>query len=190
MNRWLLSVYWLVLTCWVSLLAAAGVAATGVFTTLPHLGLEVQEYREYLGSDTVAHGRMAGGRVMEPIFAASDLGQAALAAIALVLLLVQIWSQRRPVGALEWARRALLAFAIALVAWNTFIAAPPMNASLRELWAAAASNDRARAESAQAAFNEGHHMASTLAKIRLAALLGCVALSAVTLTRRDGEPPA
>ncbi len=179
------SIYWLALVIWISMIVAAGVAAMGVFRVLPGLDLRVPAYSEYLGEDGAAHGRFAGGKVMEPIFAASDLTQAAAAMVLVVCLVIQ-W--RMSAGRSGWGERVrmvAIAAAVAILGMHAIWLAPKMNVALREYWRAASENRVDDARARQAEFDRLHPVADRLFGVRLMLLLVAVPASAVALGRGE-----
>jgi hypothetical protein len=176
------AVYWLALCGWLCAAVAAGVAAMGIFSTLPDSGIELPAYRAYLGSDPAAHGRLAGGMVMERIFAGTDVAQTMCAFTLLVCLGIQWWNGS--VGP-RWAHRLRLACivgAAALMAWHTLLLAPPMNRSLRAYWTAAKANQADEARRHQAEFQALHPRSDRLYAIRIGLLFATVPASAFALT--------
>src|SRR6185503_19649747 len=82
MRRYLAAIaavtYWLALTTWISVLVSAGVAAAAVFSVLPRMGVTIERFA---GFDHAEHGRIAAGKLMEPIFTFVDIAQAAAMAL-------------------------------------------------------------------------------------------------------------
>ena len=85
-GRILLSIVtWCSMSLWMAAMVAAGVAAAGVFTTLPDLNPTLPEFAAL---DPSLHGRLASGLVTEPIFTASDIAQVVLSCIVLLCILL------------------------------------------------------------------------------------------------------
>jgi hypothetical protein len=177
------AVYWISLMMWVACLVSAAVAAMGVFGTLPDLGMIIERYRPALGDDPAEHGRLAGGMVMEPVFAATDWIQAAAAALVIVLLVVQFvffhCSLKSPS---HFVRTLCIAGAGALLALHLFNVAPRMNRALRYYWQAIERNDQAAMTQYRDTFNADHFNADRLIRARLFLLLGAVAFSGTAFT--------
>ncbi|MHC5023957.1 MAG: hypothetical protein ACYTGG_08600 [Planctomycetota bacterium] len=180
--------YWLALTAWVSVIVSAGVAATGVFTTLPDLGLTLEGYQF---ATTVESGRLAAGKVMDPIFAFVDIVQVVAAVLVLVTLSAQLLlgagPLRRPSNLV---RTFCVAVAVALLAARLVFIAPGMNRDLRAYWSAAEAGEMESAERHRAAFDARHPTAARMFNTTLILLLVCVGSSAVALgpARRTSGP--
>ncbi len=177
------AVYWMGLTTWIAALVSGGVAAAGVFSTLPKLGVRIPRYEPALGSDAAEHGRLAGGMVMEPIFTAMDLVQAAAVVFVVVPLLLQltVFKMRlRSPGHL--IRTICITAAVGVMAFHMTLMAPRMNLELRARWAAIENNDQAAMEMHRAAFEADHHVADSLYSARLILLLVAVAASGAALS--------
>lgn len=173
--------YWLGLTIWASMLASAGVAATSVFTVLPRAGVTIEKFASY---DHAAHGRIAAGMVMDPIFAFVDLGQLAGMIMAIAGFAVMAAKSRlplrRPSGIIMAAG---LLIASLLFVGRAVTLTPAMNRELRSYWKAAEAGDTPAAAARQAKFDGMHPMASKLFNATLVALLATVAASAVAMDR-------
>ena len=184
-------VYWLALTLWVACIISAAVAAMGVFTTLPELGLTIEPFTAALGDEPAEHGRVAGGKVMEPIFAATDWLQAGAAGLVIVALVIQAAVFGNHLKSLSNVVRVLCILAAAtLLAIHLFVLAPRMNRNLREYWQAIEHNDGHAMTQYRHAFNSDHGTADRLVRIRLLVLLGAVVFSAVVFTPAPGFTPA
>ncbi len=139
-------VFWLGLVAWVSAVAAAGVAASATFTILPDLGLTVSGYQL---TDTVQHGRLAAGKVMEPVFAFVDVVQLLAAMLVVVACLVQNTLIKVPWRTPANVIRVLgIILAAGLLLGRMALLSPDMNRQLRAYWSAAASGDTAAGRSA------------------------------------------
>lgn len=175
--------YWLALTIWIAAIASAGVAASGVFTVLPRLGLTIEQYEPALGGDTAEHGRLAGGMVMEPIFAGADVAQVAAGIVLAITLILQLtifnmrW--RSPANLI---RTICIAMAVALVVIHVAAIAPRMNRELRAYWQAVSSNDQDSMRAHREAFDADHRGANRLYQWRLLALLVAVVSSGAAFT--------
>lgn len=175
-------VYWLALTTWVSVVVAAGVAATATFTTLPDLGLTIEQFAAF---DQTQHGRIAAGMVMEPVFTFVDLVQVAAALFVVIALVLQValfkvrgWSLS------SLLRIACIAAAIGLFAWRAFTLTPEMNSNLRAYWRAAEAGQAEAAMQHRDAFDAMHAPASATYRWSLVALVLAVGASAVSLGPR------
>ena len=170
--------YWLGLTIWVAALASGGVAAIGVFTTLPAMGLRISEFEPHLGDDTREHGRLAGGKVMEPIFTATDYVQCATATITCIALaLILMMNRRAAKRPANLVRTTCIGIAAALLVYHMIDLAPGMNRELRAYWSAARQVDHDAAKEHKASFDANHPTADALYKARLMLLLIAVAAS-------------
>jgi hypothetical protein len=181
------AVYWLALTIWVAALVSGGVAAAGVFSTLPKLGILLPKYQPALGTDTAEHGRLAGGMVMEPVFTAMDWVQVAAVVFVTVALALQFTVFRMRITSSGHLIRAICIGGAALVMIVQMATiAPRMNRELRGVWNAV--DDRAAMESHRTAFESDHHVANSLYTTRLILLLAGVAVSGAVLgTSRTGR---
>ncbi|HMN95526.1 MAG TPA: hypothetical protein PKC43_04810 [Phycisphaerales bacterium] len=202
LRRLIDAIHLLSLALWLCAIAGAGIAAMGVFSTLPEVGLEVPAYRSYFERAGGVpdeelpreHGRLAGGMVMAPIFAATDRAQIILAAAAIVTLVLQLalfpaaWPLRRRSNIL---RTATLAAAALLLAFHAGMIAPRMDESLRGWWEGARSGDVERAAIARTAFDHDHLRADALFRARGVLVLAAIAFFATASVRpRDGRGQA
>jgi hypothetical protein len=182
--KWCNAAYWLALTIWVAALLSAGVAAGGVFATLPRLGLLIERFRPALGDNPVEHGRLAGGMVMEPIFTMTDIAQIGAACIVVFTLMVQFVVFHLPWKSFANLLRAVcIAVAVALVVHHTFAMGPRMNRELRSFWQAAEQNDQVRMTAHRQAFDADHVLANRLFMFRLGILLLAVLASGAAFTQ-------
>lgn len=171
-------VYWISLTTWVSVIVAAGVAATATFTTLPDpdLGLRLDRFAAF---DQAQHGRIAAGMVMEPVFTFVDLVQIAAALGVVVMLLIQfILFRVSPRSLANIVRILCIALAIGLFTWRAFTLTPNMNSNLRAYWRAAEAGEMDTAMQHRAAFDAQHGKASATFRWSLVALIVAVGASA------------
>lgn len=183
-------IYWLALTLWVSVLVAGAVAATGVFSKLLHTDLVLADYQAF---DHTQHGRLIAGMIMEPIFTFIDVAQIVVAALTLLMLILQLTvvggiggGQRR-----EWKRPSNLVRSLCIIAatlllaFRMFTITPAMNRELRAYWRAAQVGDSARADEHRQAFERNHPRVSKMYSITLGLLLISVAASAIALGPRQ-----
>jgi hypothetical protein len=179
------SLHVLALAAWLACLVSAGVAAVGVFTTLPSIDLELPRFAAYVDATTPPDrrasefGRIAGGLVMDPVFRGTDLGQAVSAGLAVATLALQLlaFPKRWPLWrATSWLRVLLVIAAASLVAWHAAVVAPRMNEALHAWWSAAAANEHSAA-AFRAAFDDDHQRADLLFRLRLVLVLAALALS-------------
>lgn len=169
-------VYWLALTLWVSALVAAGVAAAGVFSVLPKLGLSLQRFNGY---DHAEHGRLAGGLVLEPVFTAIDIAQAIVVVLVVAMLLLQLTLFRQPLRRpAHVVRTVCIMAAAALFVVRIMTVTPPMNRELRAYWAAAEAASASDAAEHRKAFDALHPVASRMFNATLLLLVVAVAASA------------
>jgi hypothetical protein len=175
-------VYWLALTIWIAALVSGGVAAAGVFSTLPKLGILIPKYQSALGNDTAEHGRVAGGMVMEPIFTAMDWVQATAAFFVVLTLVSQLTVfKMRLKSPGHLIRTICIGSAVLVMIVHMTALAPRMNRELRARWNAIEVSDRAAMETHRAAFESDHHLADSLYAARLILLLVGVAASGAAL---------
>ncbi|TVQ51288.1 MAG: hypothetical protein EA377_12860 [Phycisphaerales bacterium] len=189
--RTCVAVYWLALVIWVSVLISAGVAAMSAFTVLPEdsLGLTLDQFSAY----DLDHGRIAAGKVLEPIFTFVDVVQVAAGSIALITLILMFTLFGRAYGQ-EWKRPANLVRVLALLlAAGLFLVraitvTPEMNRDLQAYWQAAEAGEVERAAALRESFDALHRRARPLFDGSLLALLVAVGASGVaTLPRRFGD---
>jgi len=173
------TVYWLALAIWLGVLIAAGVAAFATFTILPDLGLELESFRAY---PSLEHGRIAAGKVMEPIFTFVDFVQIAAVTVVLIMVALQTWifgyRVRRLFGAL---RVGSLVVAAGLFAFRAASLSPGMNHDLRAYWQAAEAGEREAAAAHRAAFDAAHPVASNLFSVTLSLVVVAVLSSPAAL---------
>jgi hypothetical protein len=175
-------IHWLALTAWVSVLVAAGVAAASAFHVLPDPDLGVRLDR-FAAFDAAAHGRIAAGQVMEPIFTFGDMVQFAAAGAALITMALQFaW------GGMPWRRPAntirivAIAAATGLLAVRAATLTPAMNHDLRAYWTAAERGDAEAAAPHYEAFSARHVTTRRYFDLTLAALLVGVGATAAAFS--------
>jgi hypothetical protein len=161
------------LAVWFAALASAGVAAMGVFTTLPELAPHVPEYAAFPASE---HGRLAAGIVMERIFAAIDATQAVCAVVAVIAaFLLSIRARRRSIAL---ARLGLVAVATVLLGVHLVFLAPRMQVELVDFRDAARGGDLEKAALHRGGFEQLHPTADRILRVNLFLVLGAIALTA------------
>lgn len=166
---------------WLSVLVAAGVAATATFSTLPkpELSLTLERFAEF---DQSQHGRIAAGMVMEPVFTFVDLVQVVAALGVVVTLILQIaFFHVRLWSIANVLRMVLIAIAIGSFAWRAFTITPQMNSDLRAYWSAAEAGETETALHYRQSFDALHPKASTSFQWSMVALVLTVAASAVAI---------
>ena len=177
------AIYWLSLTIWVAAILGAGIAAAGVFSTLPTLGLRIERFEPALDGDLAQHGRVAGGMVMEPIFTFTDFAQAGAAALVVLMLVLQVAVFRmRLLSPANLLRTLCIIAAVALVGYHMTSIAPRMNRELRSYWHALENADRTAMQAHRTAFDQDHVLADRLFKLRLALVIVAIAASAAAFT--------
>lgn len=179
-----LVVFWIALAVWLSALIAPGVAAMSAFTTLPdpELGLSLEKFADF-EPGAAAHGRIAAGHVLEPIFTFSDLVQLMAGALALIALLIQLILLRGRWTALSHLLRlGCVVLAVGLFAYRATMMTPGMNRDLRAYWDAAAAGEIETAQKHRAAFDRIHQRAETMYSITLVLILIAIGASAVALS--------
>jgi len=177
-GRILLSIVtWCSMSLWMAAMVAAGVAAAGVFATLPDLNPTLPEFAAL---DPSLHGRLASGLVTEPIFTASDIAQVVLSCIVLLCILLHWTSgagRHRPVARISWTVAGLLA---AACLWaRLLLVMPRMNSELQAYRSAARNGDTELATASYDAFNALHPTASTL--METSTVLAMVAIAALSI---------
>ena len=181
-------IHWLALCLWIAAIAAAGVAAVGVFGTMGELRLDVGAYAAF-PNDANQHAMLAAGRIMERVFFMVDLAQfiamplLVIAATVLAILKARGWR-----GAGAMIRHACLALAVATLVYQAAAINPVMNRELRAYWAGAASGDVPGALDHQQAFNRLHRRAEMLMNARLALLLAALVMLAAASAPRPTQP--
>jgi hypothetical protein len=160
------------LTLWIAAIVSGGVAAAGAFATLPDLEITLDEFSGFAPADSQTHGRIAAGKMLEPIFASLDLAQVPLAGVCILTLLFGRFLVGP--GARSLANRlrtgAVITAGLLLVVHLALIA-PPMNRELRFFWSAAAAGNETAARMHRAAFDGQHPRATLIAQANLALLL-------------------
>lgn len=178
------------LACWFAAIAAAGTAAMAAFASLPRMGISVGGVEAFFGGDTAEMGRWAAGRMLAPVFTASDWVQFSMAAAAVTCTVRLVrCGGFRGVRAFRVAFVACVAFAAVLLAWRAWTA-PAMNAELFSYWKAVEEGDREAAATARVAFDGMHRVADAAFRVTLFLVLGAIAaLPAALLPARDAAPP-
>lgn len=187
------------LVLWAATLLSVAVAAMGVFITLPKSNVVLPEFTAYVNATSTTeaaaaanYGRIAGGLVMAPVFAKTDQAQAILGSIAFVtfvaraLLLRRCWRDQRLRTLLQGA---LIASALALVAWHNAVVAPRMDDALRSFWDHARAGEVAEADQARATFDADHHAADALFRVRFALVMTAIAVGARRGAGIGGDAP-
>ena len=180
----------LALACWLAAITAAGTAAMAAFTALPKLGVSVAGVEAFFAGDTVEMGRYAAGRMLAPVFMASDWVQFTMAAasVSCTVRLVRT-------GAFRGWRTARVAFiacvavAAALLAWRAWTA-PAMNGELLSYWDAVEARDATAAADAKARFDGMHRAADAMFRTSLFVVLGAIAVLPGALLPTPSPGPA
>ena len=177
-GRILLSIAtWCSMSLWMAAMVAAGVAAAGVFATLPDLNPTLPEFAAL---DPSLHGRLASGLITEPIFTASDIAQVVLSCIVLLCIVLHFTGgagRHRPFARICWTTTSLLAMGCLWA--RLLLVMPRMNSELQAYRSAARNGDTELATATYDAFNAMHPTASTL--MESSALLAMVAIGALSV---------
>jgi hypothetical protein len=165
----------LALACWLASIAAAGAAAMAAFASLPKMGISVSGVEAFFSGNTGEMGRYAAGRMLAPVFTASDWVQFTMAAasVSCTVRLVRTGALRgwRP---MRVTFIACVAVAAAMLAWRAW-SAPTMNAELLTYWNAVEAQDASAAADARARFDGMHRAADTVFRASLFLVLGAIA---------------
>lgn len=177
------------LACWFAAIAAAGAAAMAAFTSLPRMGITMPTVDAFFAGDTAEMGRWAAGRMLAPVFTASDWVQFTMAAatVTCTVRLVRCGGFRG-VRAFRAAFVACVAIAAALLAWRAWTA-PAMNAELFSYWKAVEDGDREAAATARAAFDGMHRGADAAFRVTLFLVLGAIAALPTALLPGRADVP-
>ena len=175
------------LACWFAAIAAAGAAAMAAFGSLPRMGISIPAVEAFFDGDPAEMGRWAAGRMLAPVFTASDWVQFTMAAatVTCTVRLVRLGGFRG-LRAFRTAFIGCIAVAAALLAWRAWTA-PAMNAELFAYWKAVEDGDRDAAATARAAFDRMHGGADAVFRVNLFLVLGAIAaLPAALVPGRTG----
>ncbi len=177
------------LMLWLTALGGAAIAAAGAFATLPDLGISLRGFPVMGGDEPEEGGRLAAGKMLEPIFTAVDFAQIALAIVVIVTLalLFTVFGEKRRRPA-NLVRILSIAAATCVLAWHLFFIAPAMNRELRLYWANAEAGDWTTAMVHRDTFRALHPRARLGMEVNFAALLiagGAMAVSHIALVRRE-----
>jgi hypothetical protein len=188
---------WLSLVVWCAAAAVPGAAAMAAFATLPREGLAVPRLAATLGQDSDRAGRYAAGRMLQPLFDATDGVQMLAGALAITMLL-RLWRLRaftEPRWLGVCAVVLVLAAGAALAARLSL--ASGLRANLHAYWQALEKGDAPDAPAAldaKAAFDADHRVAERLSSTGLLLQLATVAVAAAALApggaraTRDARP--
>ena len=169
------AVFWLAITLWIGSIVAAGAAAASAFSQLPDLGITIEKFAAY---DVEHHGTIAGGVVMQPIFAYGDMVQLIAGPAAVLAILIELFVFRLPWRRVSYVVRLIaLAIALGLLTYRAAVLASRMNETLHAYWAAAEAGHIQQADELRNAFNADHPLASRLFSATLAALIVVVIVS-------------
>ncbi len=172
-------VYWTGLVFWIGGLLSGGIAAPAVFGTLPEMSVVLAEYSDFPQDQ---HGRLAAGKVMEPLFALAALIQFGGAAMVLFSLIGQgLVLQRRMISAGHLVRSAAVLVAGSVMVFQAMLITPEMNRDLRSYWAAAEAGDVDAAMVHRDRFEIRHPTAERLHATTFGLLLIAVTASAATV---------
>ena len=163
------------LACWFAAIVAAGAAAMAAFGSLPRMGIRVPAVEAFFEGDSTEMGRWAAGRMLAPVFTASDWVQFTMAAatVTCTVRLVRCGGFRG-MRAFRVAFIACVAAAAALLAWRAWTA-PAMNAELFAYWKAVEDGEREAATTARATFDGMHRAADAAFRVTLFLVLGALA---------------
>ncbi len=161
--------YWLGLMLWFASLMTAGISAMNTFGTLPDLGVRLDSYPDYPGSE---HGRLAAGMVMERNFFVVDVIQMLAIPLVIAMLLLQLFGfgmkLRKPANLI---RTACLLIAAGLFAFYASAIAPRMNSELRMYWQQAEAGELEQAKIHRDNFDLDHPRAELILTVNLFLLI-------------------
>lgn len=169
------------LSMWAGSLAMTAVTAAIAFPTMKELNPSLPAFAAYPED----HWVIAAGQIMERVFTASDFVQLALAALACALFVPIGLSRRLSRGLLAARAVVLVALLVSLLEY-TFVMRPQMTSDLMAFWAAAKTGDMEAANTARAAFDEAHPLASARLSVHLAGVLLAIALCLVAPATASG----
>src|ERR1043165_7451722 len=163
------------MSLWIGAAILAGAAAALTFPTVKQLQPSLPTYARYDGE----HWRIAGGKVMVPIFGFAGWMQVACVTLACVAFFVARWPHHGVTGKRVTAVRALF---LVLFVWGTGYQAAVlrvrMTNNLYEEWSAAESGDNAAAQKARSAFDADHGRSNAALGGSVVLGLLCVGLAA------------
>lgn len=181
---------WLSLLTWCAAAVLPGAAAVAAFGTLPRVGLSVPRLDAMLASDPERAGRYAAGRMLQPLFDATDSVQMLAAAVAVTTLL-RVW-RLRGFASPRWLGTG--AVCLVLVAGGVLAVrlslATTLRGNLHAYWSALESGDAPAASAAKESFDADHRVAERLSSLGVTALLAGIAATAAALAPAAGRVAA
>jgi len=168
----------------VTSIAAPGVAAIGLFRTLPTLGVELPAYATYAEGDHAIMGRIAAGQALQPIFATAMVTTVVLAFTALLAwIAAQVGaatSFRRPSARVTNALLVLLCS----LSLASVLSRGNLERTLDASLTSAREGNRAQADIHREQFDGLHRTAERLSQAQLAAALAAMLAGAAALLPR------
>jgi len=159
------------LMLWLACGISVAVAAISAFPVLAERGATVPGLEALAAGNPAAAGRLVAGFVMDRVFAITDLAQAILAGVAMLLATILAWRRRGAAGGPTSTVLLLCVLAAAsLVAAHEVAIAPPLQAALAEHRELAMTARLEDAERARRAFDSLHVLADRTYGLRLLAV--------------------
>lgn len=159
------------LMLWLAGGISVAVAAISAFPVLAERGATVPGLEALAAADPAASGRMVAGLVMDRVFAITDLAQAILAGVAMLLAAILAWRRRGAAGGpTSIVLLCCVLAAASLVAAHQVAIAPPLQAALAEHRELAMTARLEDAERARRAFDSLHALADRTYGLRLLAV--------------------
>jgi hypothetical protein len=179
----------LALALWLAAAVAPGAAAVSAFRVIPTLGVSIPALDGYFGGDSVDAGRYVAGRMLQPLFDATDWVQISAAALT-ASTLFRLWRLGHLKGP-TWLRALAMAAVVAAGAlFGVRLAmGGHMRTELLAYWSAIDAADRPAAELAKASFDADHRLAERLSSAQLAALLAAIGLVAAAAIPGESRAP-
>lgn len=171
---------------WAGSLAMIAAGAPLVFNTLKPMEPLLADYLAY----REPHYRIAGGHIVQRLFAVCDMVQASMALIA-GLALIWVAIGRRGATLLALLRVVLLLATVGILGYRFNLLDPKLAAQLDAYWQAAAAGNTLVAEELRAVYDRGHAFERKLFAATALLVLTMLWLALVSLRRvhcgPDGE---
>ena len=168
--------FWLLVSLWLALALAGGIAAAAIFPASRELALSLEGYQGFIAANPEQGRMLVAGHLAERVFQLTDGARLALAPMTALALLCQLaFNPRAP-----HQKKRLLAVAVAAAALLTasFWSQPAFSAKDAAYREAARSGRMDEAAALKVEVDAAHTVASRVASTEAIALLALIAMSA------------